>query len=77
MFYSIDLLSPKGALGNVWVMMLLFRDAIFVRVGSLITRSVFSSARESRILLRPLLRVFKKTCGFASADDDETFSLSL
>ena len=75
MFYSIDLLSPKGALGNVWVMMLLFRDAIFVRVGSLITR--FIHARESRILLRPLLRVFKKTCGFASADDDETFSLSL
>ena len=44
MFYSIDLLSPKGALGNVWVMMLLFRDAIFVRVGSLITR--FIHARE-------------------------------
>ena len=41
MFYSIDLLSPKGALGNVWVMMLLFRDAVFVRVGSLITRSSF------------------------------------
>jgi len=76
MFYSIDLLSPKGALGNVWVMMLLFRDAIFVRVGSLITRSSFLIIRASRIL-RPLLRVFKKTCGFASADDDETFSLSL
>jgi hypothetical protein len=76
MFYSIDLLSPKGALGNVWVMMLLFRDAVFVRVGSLITRSSFLIIRASRIL-RPLLRVFKKTCGFASADDDETFSLSL
>ena len=76
MFYSVDLLSPKGALGNVWVMMLLFRDAVFVRVGSLITRSSFLIIRASRIL-RPLLRVFKKTCGFASADDDETFSLSL
>ena len=75
MFYSIDLLSPKGALGNVWVMMLLFRDAIFVRVGSLITRFIHSAriANSSS----PLLRVFKKTCGFASADDDETFSLSL
>ena len=41
MFYSIDLLSPKGALGNVWVMLLLFRDAIFVRVGSLIARLSF------------------------------------
>ena len=76
MFYSVDLLSPKGALGNVWVMMLLFQDAVFVRVGSLITRSSFLIIRASRIL-RPLLRVFKKTCGFASADDDETFSLSL
>ena len=79
MFYSIDLLSPKGALGNVWVMMLLFRDAVFVRVGSLITRSSFLIIRASRIL-RPLLRVFKKTCGFGfakSADDDETFSFSL
>ena len=76
MLYSVDLLSPKGALGNVWVMMLLFRDAVFVRVGSLITRSSFLIIRASRIL-RPLLRVFKKTCGFASADDDETFSLSL
>ena len=76
MFYSVDLLSPKGALGNVWVMMLSFRDALFVRVGSLITRSSFLIIRASRIL-RPLLRVFKKTCGFASADDDETFSLSL
>ena len=77
MFYSIDLLSPKGALGNVWVMMLLFRDAVFVRVGSLITRSSFLIIRASRILRRLLLRVFKKTRGFASADDDETFSLSL
>ena len=75
MFYSIDLLSPKGALGNVWVMMLLFRDAIFVRVGSLITRWLFT--RANREFFCPLLRVFKKTCGFASADDDETFSLSL
>ena len=46
MFYSIDLLSPKGALGNVWVMMLLFRDAIFVRVGSLITRFIHTRNRE-------------------------------
>jgi len=76
MFYSIDLLSPKGALGNVWVMMLLFRDAVFVRVGSLITRSSFLIIRASRIL-RPLLRVFKKTRGFASADDDAKLSLSL
>ena len=46
MFYSIDLLSPKGALGNVWVMMLLFRDAIFVRVGSLITAFYSRAANE-------------------------------
>ena len=71
MFYSIDLLSPKGALGNVWVMRLLFRDAIFVRVGS------FHAFYSRAFLLLLLLRVFKKTCGFASADDDETFSLSL
>ena len=45
MFYSIDLLSPKGALGNVWVMMLLFRDAIFVRVGSF-PRVLFTRATE-------------------------------
>ena len=45
MFYSIDLLSPKGALGNVWVMMLLFRDAIFVRVGSF-PRVLFTRANE-------------------------------
>ena len=74
MFYSIDLLSPKGALGNVWVTMLSFRDTIFVRVGSF-PRVLFT--RKSRILRRLLLRVFKKTRGFASADDDETFSLSL
>ena len=45
MFYSIDLLSPKGALGNVWVMLLLFRDAIFVRVGSF-PRVLFTRANE-------------------------------
>ena len=45
MFYSIDLLSPKGALGNVWVIMLLFRDAIFVRVGSF-PRVLFTRANE-------------------------------
>ena len=45
MFYSVDLLSPKGALGNVWVMMLLFRDALFVRVGSF-PRVLFTRANE-------------------------------
>ena len=72
MFYSIDLLSPKGALGNVWVMMLLFRDAISFASG--VSHAFYSRARMNSSLL---LRVFKKTCGFASTDDDETFSLSL
>ena len=43
MFYSIDLLSPKGALGNVWVMMLFF-EMLFSFASEFL--HVFIHARE-------------------------------
>lgn len=51
MFYSIDLLSPKGALGNVWVMMLLFRARIFVRVVVSHAFEFFNHARANEFFL--------------------------
>ena len=77
MFYSIDLLSPKGALGNVWVMMLLFRDAIFVRVGSLITRSSFLIIRASTEFFFALFFAYLKRHVVLRALTTTKLSLSL